>query len=128
MFFGASANIFRKAEILRKKMNPAETQIWDILKLNPFDGYKFRRQHPMGPYIADFYCHKLKLVIELDGKHHQFNKSQFECDKEREDIMKNWGIKTLRYTNELGILNSQQIFTDIEKFIWTHENPPAPQP
>ncbi len=69
MFFGASKIIFENAKELRKNMTHAEKILWNHLKVKP-NGYKFRRQHPLGIYIADFYCHKLKLVIEIDGSIH----------------------------------------------------------
>jgi cyclase len=70
MFLGAEAPIFRNAEALRFRMTAAEELLWRYLK-NSQLGEKFRRQHPLGIYIADFYCHKHKLVIELDGSIHQ---------------------------------------------------------
>jgi imidazole glycerol-phosphate synthase subunit HisF len=69
MFDGASPLIFERAKDLRKNMTEAEKVLWFHLKQNS-GGFKFRRQHPLGIYIADFYCHKAKLVIELDGTIH----------------------------------------------------------
>jgi cyclase len=69
MFYGASKIIFERAKALRNNVTAEEMVLWEYLRTNPF-GYKFRRQHPLGIFIADFYCHKLKLVIELDGSIH----------------------------------------------------------
>jgi very-short-patch-repair endonuclease len=55
---------------LRKNMTPAELVLWDMLKEKRFYGRKFRRQHSIGYYIADFYCPSEELIIELDGQHH----------------------------------------------------------
>ena len=67
MFEGASHLIFANAKLLRKNMTAAETVLWMYLKAGIND-CKFRRQHPIGIYIADFYCHKAKLGIEVDGR------------------------------------------------------------
>ena len=62
---------FEKAKALRMRETKSEKILWDKLKNNQLDGLKFRRQHPISLYIADFYCHKFKLIIELDGKYHE---------------------------------------------------------
>jgi very-short-patch-repair endonuclease len=67
MHFGADAFTFRKAEELRINMTKAEKLLWEEIRNNKLDGLKFRRQHPIGRFIVDFYCHKLKIIIELDG-------------------------------------------------------------
>ena len=113
MFFEASAEIFARAKSLRANMTTSECRVWEEIK-SSFAGFKFRRQHPMGPYIADFYCHKLKLVIELDGKHHYDNKSQMLLDKQRDEDMKKWGINILRYPNNV---KRATLFKDIEDLI-----------
>lgn len=69
MFLGASHLIFQNAERLRYNMTAAETLLWGHLKGNQL-GFKFRRQHPNSIYIADFYCHHHKLIIEIDGSIH----------------------------------------------------------
>jgi len=69
MFNEALPLIFGKAKELRKNMTEAEKILWGYLK-GGLNGLKFRRQHPIGVYIADFYCHAIRLVVELDGKIH----------------------------------------------------------
>ncbi len=69
MFGQAHPLVFEKAKELRKNMTQAEKVLWGYLK-GGINGLKFRRQHPIGVYVADFYCHHLKLIIELDGKIH----------------------------------------------------------
>ena len=120
MFYGASPEIFSKAKSLRSNTTQTENLIWDLVK-DRFKNFKFRRQHPMGPYIADFYCHKLKLVIELDGKHHFENESQRAYDAQRDTDMKNWDITVLRYSNHTS---PQIILKDIENII--NQYLPAP--
>lgn len=58
------------AKVLRGKMTPAEKLLWEELRGKKFMGLKFRRQHPVLVYIADFYCHSIKLIIEIDGGYH----------------------------------------------------------
>ena len=69
MFYGASPIIFELAKKLRNNVTPVEMILWGKLK-EYFPELKFRRQHPVSIYIADFYCHSQKLVIELDGSIH----------------------------------------------------------
>ena len=69
MFLNADPLIFKNAEVLRRNMTSSESLLWEYLKNNQL-GEKFRRQDPIGIYIADFYCHKHKLIIELDGGIH----------------------------------------------------------
>ncbi len=71
MHYGAFGETFRLAKMLRRNMTETEALLWNELKSNKLDGYKFRRQHPIGRFIVDFYCHKAMLVIELDGEIHQ---------------------------------------------------------
>ena len=98
MHAGATPEIFRFAAKLRAKMTPEEKRLWEFLKIKPL-GYKFRRQHPFSKYVLDFYCHKAKLSIEVDGKNH-FTKKQQELDTIRTQEIKELGIKELRFTNE----------------------------
>ena len=70
LFLGANPEIFANAKSLRYNMTQAEAMLWSVLHVTT-SGAKFRRQHPLGSYIADFYCHKHKLVIVVDGSIHQ---------------------------------------------------------
>ena len=76
MFFGAKAELFTLALQMRKNPTEAERAMWKILRKFRQSGFPFRRQHPIEFYIADFYCHKLKLVIEVDGEIHTENEIQ----------------------------------------------------
>jgi cyclase len=69
MHFGAIKSIFENAEFLRKHMTHEEKILWGYISNNQLE-YKFRRQHPIWMCIADFYCHELKLIIEIDGSIH----------------------------------------------------------
>ncbi len=99
MFYGASPNIFANAKSLRENMTETEKLLWQYLRNKQIEGLRFKSQHPIGRYIADFYCHKAKLVIEVDGGYH--NKSeQKEYDENRNSIMESYGIKVIRFTND----------------------------
>jgi very-short-patch-repair endonuclease len=71
MYFGAKPSIFRAAYILRKTMTVPESLLWEKLKSKQINGLRFRRQHPIDIFIADFYCDKAKLVVEIDGEIHK---------------------------------------------------------
>jgi len=99
LFFGASPEIFRRAKDLRKRMTPAELTLWTLLRNKQLKGFKFRRQHPVKNFILDFYCHEIKLAIELDGGIHN-NPEQAEYDKGRTYELNELGIDVLRFQNE----------------------------
>jgi len=99
MFYGASPIIFDRAKQLRKSMTPAEKKLWEIIRTKQLNGLRFRRQHPLNAFIADFYCSELKLVIEVDGGIHNQQK-QVERDNGRDAFMKEQGITVIRFTNE----------------------------
>jgi very-short-patch-repair endonuclease len=92
---------------LRNNQTPEEKLLWKLLRRRSFNGYKFLRQHPViyredkgwvDFFIADFYCNKLKMIIELDGKIHETWK---EYDKERDDKLNSKGILVIRIKNEM---------------------------
>ena len=81
---------------LRNNPTPEEDALWQELR-NSRLGYKFRRQHSIGNFIADFYCAEEKLVVELDGKIHEFQK---EYDLWRTSVINELGMRILRINNE----------------------------
>ncbi len=98
----------------RKNPTPAETTIWQkLLRNRQFHGYKFLRQKPIGPYVADFYCAELKLVIEIDGDSHAAQKAY---DAQRTEYLARQGIRVLRYTN----LDVSQHLAGIHDDLTTH--------
>jgi very-short-patch-repair endonuclease len=101
--------IFDLCRRLRKRQTKAERLLWECLRAKRLNGMKFRRQHPLGRYIADFYCPEAHLVIELDGKIHQI-KDQKEYDGSRQEVIGMRGIRVLRIKNE-------EIEQDIESVI-----------
>jgi very-short-patch-repair endonuclease len=89
---------FEKAKTLRRNATGTEQLLCNELRRGQLDGLKFRRQHPIGPYIADFYCHASQLVIELDGLVHEQTEQQ-AYDRNRDDWMMEYGLKVLRFAN-----------------------------
>lgn len=106
MFYGASNLFFEKAKELRENMTQAELVLWEYVRQHPL-GYKFRRQHPLGIYIVDFYCHKLKLVIEVDGSIHDLQDVK-DADAERQRQLEMDGLRIVRFTNE-EILKTKEV-------------------
>jgi very-short-patch-repair endonuclease len=98
MFFEAPSDIFAKAKLLRKKMTPEEFKLWNFLKGKNVLGLRFRAQHPIGLFIADFYCHQIGLIIEIDGKIHD-SELQRTSDQERSEVLQKWSIEIIRFTN-----------------------------
>jgi very-short-patch-repair endonuclease len=81
----------------RRDMTDAEAALWKRIRRKRLNGLRFRRQHPVGRYIADFYCHELKLLIELDGAPHDNRK---EYDEHRDAYLEGGGITVLRFSND----------------------------
>jgi len=114
MFYNAKPMIFERAKQLRSNMTPAEQMVWDCVKGKKILGLRFRPQHPMDIFIADFYCHHLKLVIEIDGGIHK-SKDQKEYDIGREAELERWGIKVVRFTNNEVESDIELIQREIEQ-------------
>jgi len=95
MHFGAPQQVFQNAKELKANLTVPEKILWEELKKGKL-GVKFRRQHPIDLYILDFYCHELKLSIELDGGYH-LNQEQKILDEDRTKNLKKLGIKEIRY-------------------------------
>ena len=85
------------ARLLRKQPTKAENILWERLRGSRFHGANFRRQVPFDRYVADFYCHAAKLVVELDGKQHELFS---DYDAGRTAVLERMGVRVLRFTNE----------------------------
>ena len=83
-----------QARQLRRQLTPPERILWRLLRNRP-KGFKFRRQHPLGPFVLDFYCHQALLAIELDGFSHLLGRNP-ERDLKRDEWVARQGIATLR--------------------------------
>ncbi len=112
-----------RARQLRKNMTEEEKILWQKLRGRKFFGLKFNRQHPIvydtinyKPlfFVPDFYCAEKKVIIEIDGKIHDFQK---DYDNRREEILTNMGLRIKRFKNE-EIRNIGQVLKDIESFIF----------
>ena len=122
MFFGAPPSSFAKAKELRSNMTEAEQILWEKLKnRNIFRNYKFRRQHPIHLFIADFYCHSLKLVIEIDGDYHQTVEQQLK-DFERTSILNELEVEVLRFSNGEVLSNIDEVINKICIYIEERNN------
>ena len=108
MWKGASPQIFSNAKKLRENLTEAEEKLWLAVKNNQTEGYKFRRQHLFTIYIADFYCHALKLVIEIDGRYH-LEEEQRLLDEKRKNDTEFQGLKVILFTNEEIILKLPEV-------------------
>lgn len=97
--FNALPGTFEKAKTLRENQTVAENLLWNHLRNSKLKGIKFRHQHPIGMFIADFYCHKARLVVEVDGKIHN-KPDQKEYDYNRSKELERLGIEVLRFENE----------------------------
>jgi very-short-patch-repair endonuclease len=91
-----------RARTLRGNMTEAERRIWQILRSHQMKGYKFRRQVPMGQYIADFVCHEERLIVEIDGGQHDRSSPQ---EAERTGFLQNQGYRVLRFWNNEVLAN-----------------------
>jgi very-short-patch-repair endonuclease len=87
-----------RAKELRQRQTSAEEKLWALLRNKQLGGYKFRRQHPIGPFIVDFYCDEVSLVIELDGGIHE---GQRGYDEARGRWLAQNGYRVLRFGNEV---------------------------
>ena len=117
MHYGATAETFQIAERLRRDMTFAEKLLWGKLCKNQL-GVRIRRQHPIWKFIADFYCHEVKLVIEIDGGIH-ISPENKKYDISREIILKEFQIEILRFTSDEVITQTslfiERIKSTIEK-------------
>lgn len=110
MFDQAHPLLFARAKELRRNMTDAEKLLWAYLK-SGINGLKFRRQHPIGLYIVDFYCHPVRLIVEVDGKIHDKEEVRVS-DEHREKDLLSWGNKIVRFKNE-------DVFNDLLKVLLT---------
>ena len=123
MYYGASHLVFQKAEELRNRMTPAEEILWKYIHINAWK-LKFRRQHPIWNYVADFYCHSIKLVIELDGSIHD-GEDVKRNDEARENHLKEFGLTVLRFKNEEVFNNINSVIKSISRTIENLRNTPS---
>lgn len=101
---------------LRNNLTEAESRLWSKLKGRQVFDYKFRRQHGIGNYIVDFYCPKLKLVIEVDGESH-LSQKEIKHDIKRDKYLGDLGITVFRFNNQQIYDNLDGVLTEIVRRI-----------
>jgi very-short-patch-repair endonuclease len=92
-----SWELLQRARELRTAQTSAEVILWECVRDRRLLSAKFRRQHPIGQYIADFYCHAVRLVVEVDGEIHNLQQAE---DAARDAWMQQHGLRVLRFTND----------------------------
>jgi len=95
-------------------MTHAETLLWRYIKAHGIDGLGFRRQVPMGAYVADFVCHSARLIIELDGDSHDFKSRQLR-DRQRDEWFARQGYRVLRFKNNDVLGNLEGVVQTIQE-------------
>ena len=105
-----------RSRILRENMTAAEEYLWAKIRTDKVQGYRFYRQKPTGIYIADFYCHKAKLVIEIDGSQHSSIQNR-EYDQGRSDFFMGLGIRVIRFSNRDILSNINAVLEKIKQLL-----------
>jgi len=113
---GAEPLQFRYARQLRKEMTSAERILWESLRSRRFMKLKFRRQHPLHQFIADFYCHEIRLIVEVDGDYHDDPDVKI-YDQERTRELRNMGYRIIRFSNEDVIYDLKGVLCRLRTFI-----------
>ena len=122
MFYGASPEAFAKAKDLRRNTTETEKLLWEKIGRNQLSGFRFKRQHPIAHYIVDFYCHKAKLVVELDGGYHN-QEDQMIYDTLRTEELMDLGLTVLRFRNEEVRNRMEYVLERIRDFLMRPELP-----
>lgn len=111
------------ARKLRKQSTDAEQRIWYYLRAKRVTSLKWRRQHPIPPYVADFYCHHAKLVVELDGGQHEAYK-----DSRRTEYLRSQGIEVIRFWDHDVLSKTEAVMDEILRVIQRRTLSPGPSP
>jgi very-short-patch-repair endonuclease len=103
-----------RARRLRRDTTKAERKLWRLLQRAQMEGLSFRRQHPIGKYVVDFYCASLKLAIEVDGGHHNLAHHQ-DSDESRTEWLRTKGVTVVRFWNNDVIENIEGVWEEISR-------------
>ena len=115
------------AKRLRGSQTDAELCLWYRLRAHRFLGLKFKRQKPLGPYVADFVCLEHRLVIEVDGSQH--NDQRLESDRVRDHWLKEQGLTVLRFWNDEVLRDTDSVLERIRQAVESEgPSPPTPLP
>jgi very-short-patch-repair endonuclease len=112
-----------RAREMRKELTPAELKLWAKLRGDQLLGLRFRRQHCVGSYIADFFCHPARLVVEVDGDSHDERR---EYDERRTYWMTQQGLRVVRFTNEDVLKNFDAVLEAIADLCSSAARPSTP--
>ena len=115
------------AKRLRREMTDAEVILWSRLRRDGVPGRRFRRQHPIGPYVADFACVQARLVVEVDGGTHSTS-AEVQHDKRRNAYMRSKGWRIFRVTNNDIYKNLENVLDGIVTFAPPPRPPAGPPP
>ena len=115
------------ARTLRRNQTDLERKLWYILRGRRFHTHKFRRQQPIGPYIADFVCFERRLVIELDGSQHAAPENAI-ADRARTVFLESQGFRVLRFWNVDFIQNREGVLWRIDLALDENSSPPTRDP
>ena len=105
-------------------MTDAERRIWQTLRSQQMQGYKFRRQVPIGRYIGDFVCHEARMIVEIDGGQHDHSSPK---ESERSAFLQNEGYRLLRFWNNEVLTNLDGVHVTIADALG-EAGPPTPSP
>ena len=114
--------LHQRAKAMRKEMSEAEAKLWQHLRASRLNGYKFRRQQPMGNYIVDFMCVTPKLIVEADGGQHT---KQAAYDHARTAYLNSLGFTVLRFWNHEILQQTNDVLAEILRVLQELENQPA---
>ena len=120
LFLNDDSVLQTRAKNLRQNMSKAETRLWHHLRAGRLNGYKFRRQQPMGNYIVDFVCVTPKLIIEADGGQHA---EQAEYDQARSLYLNDLGFTVLRFWNDEILRQTDEVLAEILRVLQELERP-----
>jgi very-short-patch-repair endonuclease len=115
-----------RARSLRRDSTDAERIIWSALRAHRLNGASFRRQTPVGRYVADFVCHAAKLVIEIDGGQH-FESEQMKRDAKRNSFLASKGFRVLRFNNRDVMTNREGVLETIASALESAPSPTLPR-
>ena len=118
----ATANAQANARVLRREMTDSERKLWSGLRGEQL-GVKFRRQHPLGRYVADFACLAPKLVVELDGSQHQLQQSY---DAQRDAFFRAQGFEVMRFASNAPFVHLEGVLQAIANRLGDLGEPPSP--
>ena len=114
-----------RARSLRKRMTDAEVILWSRLRRDAADGFHFRKQHPIGPFIADFACARACLVVEVDGDTHSTD-AEVEHDHRRDEYLTAHGWRVLRVSNQDIYRHLDAVIDGIALYLSNGEHPLRP--